>query len=321
MHTVNQLLPPTVYKNKYIDGIYVQLLWSVIEPHENKYDWTTLDSQLSAINNANFYRENKLLISLSIRAGANSPKWWQQKIHCYNFTVSPHNSNISCHNITIPQPWNMQYIESYKKLITDLVTHLEDINMFDNIAIIKCSLINQETEELRLPSSNKLINNTNCVLSNSTDIWINAGYHPQLIVDTWINLTDHISKLFNNKMIAIEILENNAFPPIDYNFDITSKIIDYGINNLNNFAVQWDGLNSISTAPKVISAGKRGAIVGWQSNLFFGPVYGAGCYGDSIETSIICNQTGFYDLLNFGINHMGKYLELWPVDIIKFFSI
>lgn len=323
MHNAEQVLPLSIYENDNIDGIYIQLLWSIIEPTENKFDWSTLDSQLNTINDANINanRTSQLLISLSVRAGANSPNWIKSIVSSYNFTVSPHESNTSCANITIPQPWNIIYVNSYKSLISNLVDHLIDIDMYDAITIIKCGLINQNTEELRLPSADAPINIGSCILTNATDVWVLTGYRPDLIIKSWIDAAHHIRKLFPYSIMAIEILENNAFPLIndENDVDVTNEIINYGINNFDNFAVQWDGLNTVSTAPKVIHAGLKGAIVGWQSNLFFGPIKGAGCYGDSIQTSTVCDRVGFYDLLNFGIHHMGQYLEVWPTDILNFF--
>ena len=319
MHNAEQLLPLSIYENDKIDGIYIQLLWSAIEPKENSYNWSTLDSQLNIINDANANRTSKLLISLSVRAGANSPNWIKSTVPSYNFTVSPHDSNMSCTNVTIPQPWNVIYINAYKSLISNLVNHLKDIDMYDQITIIKCGPINQNTEELRLPSADAQINTGSCILSNATDVWVHAGYHTHLIIKSWIDVAHHVHKLFPYSVMAIEILENNAFPPIDSEIDVTDKIINYGINNFDNFAVQWDGLNTVSTAPKVIHAGLKGAIVGWQSNLFFGPKNGAGCYGDSIQTSTICDKAGFFDLIDFGIRHMGQYIEVWPIDILNFF--
>lgn len=316
LHHSNQLLPLEIYENENIDGIYIQLLWSVIEPIENVYDWSTLDSQINIINYANVNRTNNLLISLALLGGGNSPTWIINKVPSYNFTVSPHGTGTICHNITIPQPWNLYLINQYKKLLYNLADHLKFMNV--SLKIIKISFINQVTEELRLPSSDKPIYRDGCTISNATKIWENTGYSPKLIIKTWIQIAEYTNKLFPNSIISLEILQNGAFPPIESHIDITEEIINYGINNFSNFSVQWDGLNTVSTAQIVINAGKKGAIVGWQSNLFFGLEYGAGCYGDTLRTAVICNQTGYTDLLNFGVRHMGKFLELWSVDVINF---
>lgn len=322
MYNEKQLLPEVIYENELIDGIYIQLLWSILEPEQNSYNWSTLDSQMDAIIKANTNRTSNLLVSVSVRAGGHSPSWIydDDKVPVYNFTISPHNGNIHCSNVSIPQPWNFNYIEYYKTLIYNLVEHLKETNTYGMITMIKCNLINQITEELRLPALDKTIEYDSCTLSNATKTWISTGYDPKLIINTWINITEYVKNLFPNSTISIEILENQAFPPINKSIDVTQEIINYGILNFDNFAVQWDALNTVSCANKVINAGKLGAIVGWQSNLFFGLTNGAGCGGDTIETSQICNQTGYEELLNYGITHMASYIEIWPVDILKFLS-
>ena len=314
----SQVLNESIYSNEIIDGIYIQLKWSELESIENKYNWNILDNLIAPIINNNLNRSSKLLISISLRAGGHSPNWISNKIISYNFTISPHNSGVPCDNITIPEPWNPIYSHYYKKTLINLKKYLELSDAYNLVKMIKFGVINQITEELRLPANNYQKFVKKCKITNSTKIWEKSEYTPQLIIETWIHMAKYLNFIFSNITMSLEILENQAFPPIDTNIDITQKIIEYGINNFYNFAVQWDGLNTVSCSSKVLNAGNKGAIVGWQSNLFFGPDEGAGCGGDTVETSLICNKTGYYDLINFGINNNGHYLELWPVDLLKF---
>lgn len=319
IHNNKQILPQYMYNSNKIDGVYIRLLWNEIESVKNIYNFNVLNSVFDRITYANKYRNNDLIISLSIRSGNNTPQWIKNSIPSYNFTVSPHNGyNNSCYNISLPQPWNIYLINRYKLLINKLYNFISNYNSVSNlikITYIKLSLINEITEELRLPSLNHEIKYNNCVLSNAAKIWNESGYSNNLIFKTWKNINTYVMKKFNESIYSVEILNDYAFPN-DAENNLTKKIINYLLKNCNHslFAIQWDGFNSIQQSQLVLNSYKMGAMIGWQMNEFMGPYLGTGCNGNTIKTCSLCTKESYNSLFKLSNLTHASYIEIWNVN-------
>ena len=148
------------------------------------------------------------------------------------------------------------------------------------------------------------------------------------MVNAWSRIAVEISKLFPNKLLALDILERNDFPPISddgtatRNSPVKERIINFGLTNFaGRFAVQWNGLSvGGQLAPTVLTSGKRGAVIGWQSNAFRG-LEGAGCNSQRLANADPCDNSGFSALLKHGIDSGGAYIEVWSKDVIQFPSV
>jgi hypothetical protein len=66
---VNTTTPQSVVSNSYVDGLAVRASWDFIEPSQGVYNWSYLDS---TINQAVAAGKK---VSLSVRAGVNTPSW------------------------------------------------------------------------------------------------------------------------------------------------------------------------------------------------------------------------------------------------------
>jgi hypothetical protein len=292
-----------LFKLDKIDGIYLRLYWDKLEIHQNDYNFTEL---INAINLSNIYNKH---LSISIRAGSNSPLWIKYN-NSLEFITGPHND--ICENITIPIPWKEEYITSFEYLLNNVTDVILKYDIQKKISIIKITGINEKTEEFRLPSSDSTTILKNCVLSNDTKIWESVGYKSEYILNTFnifFNIFKDMKYKINSKLIlTLEILGNNAFPFKDNN------ITEYVINKYKDIdVIQWDGLNSIEQASIMYSIKKP---IAWQTNQFLGLKRGTGCLSQHPKDSIECNTLTYYDLLLQGIN--GTYIEIWQSNINLF---
>jgi hypothetical protein len=114
------------------------------------------------------------------------------------------------------------------------------------------------------------------------------------VIDAWKAFAAATDAAFPDKVLGIEVLDNNAFPLIDNNgqlvtasgatyVDVTKAIIDAGLEMFEGrFMVQHDGLNSGALRSVVPDAAADGAIAGFQTNHYLQQGTGYGSHGIAI---------------------------------------
>jgi hypothetical protein len=320
-------LPDSIYKSK-ADGVYVRLVWSTIEPRPGEFDWSTLNREVERA-----VRFGKRL-SVGVRTGGLAPQWlYRQGVQKSTFTVGPHGGTWGrCRTVDIPWPWDENYQRTYLRMMTTMSEHLRSIpKAYEALRIVKITGINQLTEELRLPAARS--DRPNSCESNAIPAWQEAGYRPSKVIAAWERLAAGVAKAFPDKLLAIEVLDRNDFPAIDGegNFargvaaqqaDVKAAIIDKALRLFpGRFAVQWDGLSAVKVAPSVLKAGKEGAVIGWQTNLFKGTNVGSGCDAGNVRDARPCTSTSYRAILENGIANGARYLEIWAPDAERFAEV
>jgi Beta-galactosidase len=93
--------PPEVYEIDEVDGIYMRLVWSAIEPAPGAYDWSTLDRELDRP-----LRAGKK-VSLSVITGGYAPDWLAGRgVSHSTFVVRTSGGRKGCRPIQIGWPWD-----------------------------------------------------------------------------------------------------------------------------------------------------------------------------------------------------------------------
>ncbi len=290
-------------------GVYLRLSWEQLEEHQFYYNFSIISD---VIYLCNLYNKS---LSLSIKTGNSTPLWVKDKCERLNFIVGPHND--ICENITLCLPWDDFYINNYIIFMNELYVYLNTNFKYNhNISIIKITGINEKTEELRLPSTNKQIKINNCTLTNDSSLWESANYKEYYILNTFDIFYNNIFSLFKqlNIKLTLEILDNNSFP---FNENITMNII-HKYKNLIDY-IQWNGLNSVKQANIMNYLYKNNYNISWQTNQFLGLKLGTGCLSDKVYNSVICTNITYNELLNKGNN--GHYIELWENNFYEFISL
>jgi hypothetical protein len=134
---------------------------------------------------------------------------------------------------------------------------------------------------------------------------------------------------FPNKLLAMDIIHWNDFPLIDQQgrevarnspsyMNVTETLIGIALQRFpGRIAVVWDGLTASLAHPIAISAGSRGAVIGWQTNERGGINVGSLC-GSAAPPSEPCTDAGYQATLDHGIASGGQHIEIWPVDVERF---
>ncbi|HEY4773549.1 MAG TPA: beta-galactosidase, partial [Xanthobacteraceae bacterium] len=323
LHNVQRNLRDEVYQVDGVDGIYVRLVWRTIAPAPGRFDWSTLDRELDRVE-----RTGKKL-SIGVRAGAWTPGWlYEQGVRGSRFVVGAHGGGLGrCDEHTLPWPWDDRYQQAYIDMMRALAAHLKARpRSYELLRIVKITGINQRSEEMRMPANAVagIKRAGGCAISDAVSEWRAAGYRPSKVVEAWRRMAEGVAASFPDKLLAIEVLDRNDFPAIAEPgrgelIDVKAQIVALGLGLFpGRFAVQWDGLSAVRAADSVIASGRRGAIVGWQTNLFRGPEGGAGCEARTVYEAQPCTASSFRAILENGIAHGGRYIEVWAPDALRF---
>ena len=319
-------LPERIYQLPGVDGIYVRLVWEAIEPRPGSYDWTTLDREV-----ARALAAGKKL-SLGVRSGFFAPPWLsQQGVPHGAFFVGPHGGTRGrCETVHIPVPWSPLYQEAYARMIHALAQHLRARRgAYEAVRIVKITGINQRTDELRLPAARE---RPGSCQRDAVTTWQALGYRPSKVIDAWQKLAAAVATAFPDKVLAVNILQANDFPPIGEDgqlivpgapgfLDVKQAILAAGLRQFSGrFAVQWNGLSALKVAPAVLRAGEQGAIVGWQTNQYRG-LDGSGCEADNVAAAKPCTASSYQAILENGIRNGARYIEVWPSNAEQFSAV
>ena len=317
----------------FVDGAAIMVEWDSIEPEPGVYTFAGLDRWLGK---AVVLRKK---VSLGLMAGWFTPSWlYRGKYHVpanrFMYNRNPQGAAL-CTTLTLPSPWNANFIREYNEAIGELSQHLRELAIpgfppgaaYDAVRIVKVGGINNTTEELRLVSNRG--DRGPCHQSDAQAIWAEAGFTPDKVESAWLKLAKNIAARFPGRVLSIDVIQGNGFPAIDnqgriYRYSgspadpVTAWIIKKGIAQFpGRFAVQWDALSEAGVDPAVVTAGAEGAIVGWQMNEFLGPKGGSGCMYGTLRAA--CRSTAdFASALEHGIGLGGRFIEIWAANVNRF---
>jgi hypothetical protein len=120
--------------------------WNVIQPAKHKYDWSTLDAEISR---AVKYRKQ---ISVAVATGMYSPGWlYHEGVDHATFIVDSQAGVGKCLKVTLPMPWDPTYQNEYAAVMCALSAHLQN-NGYSQLQSVKVTVVGEDTEEMHLPA-------------------------------------------------------------------------------------------------------------------------------------------------------------------------
>ncbi len=175
--------PEAVYENWAAGGIYIRLVWDTMEPAPGVYDWSILDHELDRA------LPSGKRISIAVRAGGSAPVWLAENgVSQSTFVVGRGGKRRACVSIEVAWPWDPDYQDAYVNMMHALAAHLRSRpGAYEAVRIVKVTAIAQNTEEMRLPSTDgrprmRGGREDPCDPSDAIRTWQEAGYRPSLVV-------------------------------------------------------------------------------------------------------------------------------------------
>jgi hypothetical protein len=307
-----------VLENKTVDGVHLRLRWNTLEPENNKYDWTFLDSELKRISAIG------KKISIGIAAGKHTPEWvYDAGVPGLTFEEFRKQGKAQKFSAKIPVPWDSKYLEYWTGFIKDFAEHLKSMpEIYKNITLIKLTGINETTLELRLPAQ-KEIENERGKSTNAPALWRSVGYRPQLIVETWIKILDTFNNNFTDKNFSLEIISAKAFPALDESGNETANndaeiLMQTLIENAHEkfkekLAIQWDALQNKTQIPPILQ---------WceKFNVPFGYQVAESEYGnpDCLQNNTPCDEDEFKSLFDKVESGKVVFIEIFSKTTLAF---
>jgi hypothetical protein len=328
-----------------IDGVAVVFDWSELSPSgkPKTYEFTELDQRMAMA------REHHLRVELVIEAGKGVPEWLYPPPPAglgakrLDFVYAHHSGRGAAapKKLAMPPPWDPVYQDAFADMLNQVATHLRATGAAQDLAVIKLTGLNTESEELRLPAQTP----DETGRPESTDsvaIWRNAGYRPSLIEKSFRGLATSFARAFPDTAVALPLIFGNAFPPIDERGQVLSRGRGHRLNAEmlvalvpmaakifpGRFIVQHDFLIADQpAAPEAVELARTNNLpIAWQTNLYLGGQGKAAAAGGRFGDAIPCDEASFLKLLQNGIYPEGgtglcakaRYIEVFPSDVIAF---
>lgn len=258
-----------LYADTDSDGIYLPIVWGVIEPALNVYDWRTVDAAVQAAVARNQKIEigvsaNQLVVNTTSSGEEtySSPTWlFSEGVHSVHFVAAPQDGLATCDKETLAPPWVAAYEQPFTAMIAALAAHLKTIpGGYQAVSVVKITGINGITGETGLPAQTGPMPDDACqTISDAVTAWQAQGYTPIKIINAWKIFAAAFAQAFPDKLLADEVLAEDAFPPIDNSgtivtlasptyVDVSQQIVAMGQRMFpGRFAVQWNGPIILST--------------------------------------------------------------------------
>jgi hypothetical protein len=235
-------------------------------------------------------------------------------------------------------PWVATVQEFWSAAAVALAAHLKQMGAYGSLTLVHVPGLSVYDEELRLPSGYPRPTPADtmlcpdgrpaypaCIDDADTSRWRSLGYSDSSVIFGFKTIAAAYAQAFPDRYLGLSLLNHGAagidFPNLTG--DSAGYVASRIVKEVNAVApgrvqIQSDDLDGNYYLQEVNDyAAQNSDPVGWQTNKHAGT--GAGCDGGGPGS---CGQDGpsslYFQLLQNGAQHGGKYLEVWSEDVVSF---
>jgi hypothetical protein len=306
--TFGQTPPATVLNNPDVDGVYVQVKWSDLQP-DGGYLWTALDNKINAVIAVTPIKG----MSLSIQAGDGTPAWvfasGVPSVHACSTSVA----TGTAIDETVPVPWSATYQSEWQAMVQATAQHLHDAGTYGYLGTVKLEGINGHTDETSMPNTTGTC--ANGEMPDPDAEWMDAGFTPTVLADASWTLVSAQASAFPDKALDLQVIEGaGAWPNGNQNAGLNQVLIDLAFDGGlgGRFETQSNGLNAVGgRSQDVTYALGLGAIGGYQmyNDVSNDPTCGMN------KGNLPCDSTVLLDAINNGLDAGAEFLEIYQEDV------
>lgn len=205
---LDSALKKAIYDDPSVTGVTLNSRWATLEPQQNQFFWTNLDTQVTQASQAG--RQ----VILSVQPGAFAPAWvYTAGAAKFSFRWYLSWGQTLCSMATIPLPWDPVYLNAWAGFVHALANHYAN-----NPAVvgIKLTGINATSAEILLPytSTGHVIGGSVCGAAQIAPVsaWKAAGYLPSKMTAAWNTVVQMFVASFPTQQLIMET-GPWAFPP------------------------------------------------------------------------------------------------------------
>lgn len=207
----SQSVIPEVARKDFVDGIFVRVYWSDLEPVDGKYSWDLIDSQIKKA------RQYNKKVSLAILNGPRAPEW------LYSEGAQSVEYSVQLQKVKMPLPWDHIYLTKWSELIKEFGTRY---NNNESVTLIHMTTATKNGLEMQLPE----------------EIASKPDFSFATIIKSTKEIMDVYSKYFPDKYLDIDL------HPVIKDDTVSQQIANYGHENIGErfgvFAAWWSDKNT-----------------------------------------------------------------------------
>jgi glycosyl hydrolase family 42 (putative beta-galactosidase) len=311
-----QPIDPAALSNPDVDGISITTQWSLLEPSERVFDWSTLDGFMAQIAPTG----KKILIRIGTMGGRGSldgstPDWVMNAVGSNTITFF---DTRDARHVTIPLFWDATFLAKKKAMIAAVGARYSSNPL---VKIVTASFANAKSEDWAVPDST-IVDGIPPAGSSPASRMVAAGYTHTKMVDAGKQIMDATAIAWPRQVIYTAV--GRIGPPLETDLDSVARDVRDAAR------AQWGssrlviGKNSISnkmpfTPPPLDSVWQIlfesvPAIAG--QNLWFcyqDPTYrmNGGTSGGLTDHQILTASVDKF------VSYNGKWLEIYEKDVVN----
>ena len=239
-------IPAPILSDSSVDGISIRDAWGTLEPSEDTYDFSNIDSLVAAASAAGKQ------VSISIMAGFTTPAWvYADGAQPFSFIWTRPWGATLCSVQNIPVPYDPVFLAKFSTFIAALGQHY---GSNPTVSIFKLNGINYVSEETSLPNSTGGTDN-GCVTNNDVANWQAIGYTRAQMEGAWNTIAQDWGSAFTIPLAGM--FNPTGFPSQsgtgpDHQATLDLLAMGYttlpgqfiGQNNALSASFVWSALNS-----------------------------------------------------------------------------
>jgi hypothetical protein len=214
--------------NPNIDGLSIRASWSSVEPADNVFDWSFIDSEVAKAAASGKW------VFLRVMTQQAKPQWLTDAIIAAGgkfFTWESEGTQMSC-----PVLWDPTFVAKKKELIAALGVRYGNN---PTVKIVAISFANATSEDWNIPHE-----------PENVAQWLALGYSSDVMLDTWQQFVDLAMTKFPTAFISLAINGNGHVPDLnldpDANYLARNAIFYANANYPGRLIVQKNGFSATS---------------------------------------------------------------------------
>jgi hypothetical protein len=303
---IGKIFQDQTYTNPSVSGLTFRTSWADIEPAEDSFVWTKLDTVFDTAE------KNGKWVELVLIPGFGSPAWALQGVQTSMFSVNYGPGKGT--QLLLPPPWDQTYLNRWFTFLKMVSARYENRPSFLKIAADGPTSI---TAEMTLPDAPADICN-----------WVNLGYTSDRLIGSWKQVFADFAQIFPRQYFSLALYpplpiigkthcENGNPIGLDHaeSQRVRDAIIALGVDNYpQHFVLQENGLigapaDPTNSAYELVKSFSGRIVIGYQlsTSAMQNPGYMGG---------VSDGATALQMSLQKGLDANPQFLEVYEPDVL-----
>lgn len=305
---VGRLFDNRTYTNPSIAGLTFRTSWADIEPTQDNFVWTKVDT---IFDNA---EKNSKWVELILIPGFGTPQWALKGVPTSIFSANygPGKGD----QLPLPLPWDEIYLTRWFAFLKVVSARYQNRASFLKIAADGPTSI---TGEMTLPNQPA----DRCT-------WIKLGYTSDRIINAWKQVFSNYAQIFPRQFFSLAL-----FPPLpivsttrcengnpvgisaEESQRVTALIVALGADNYpKQFIVQENGLSASKSETLVVNSGDYGVVKSYAGKVIIGFQLSTSAIRDPTAMGDPDGPTALRKSLQLGLDAHVQFIQVQEPDVL-----